>query len=86
MSPCTFAPLVGVDDVGDDAVAHDVVGVELDEHEIGDAVEDVSHREQARAAATPRSVAVGQVDLGGIRRELDADLAEAEVDGAGRSG
>ncbi len=45
---------------------HDVVAVELDEREVGDAVEDVTHREQSAAAAS-----LGQVDLGDVAGDDD---------------
>ena len=47
--------LVRVDDVLHDAVAHDVVRVELDEREVVDAVEDAADREQARSDRVPRA-------------------------------
>src|SRR4051794_28221480 len=59
-------PLVRVHDVLHDLVPHDVVAVELDEREIGDADEDVAHREQPTAAAP-----LGQVDLGDVAGDDD---------------
>ena len=56
-----FVLLVGVHDVLDDLVAHDVVRVELDEREVVDTVEDAADRQQARAAAS-----FGEVDLGDV--------------------
>ena len=48
-------PLVRVHDVLDDLVADDVVGVELDEREVGDAVEDRRAPRAARCGRDPRA-------------------------------
>src|SRR5713101_5004206 len=75
-APCflgQLVTLVRVDDVLHDSVAHHVVGVQLDERQIGNAIEDLAHHQEPRAPAT-----FGEVDLGDVASDHDL-RTEAET-------